>query len=207
MEVAADNYVLQDIIDSSTPMGLVSDMDALNAHSDHTVIDSTSEVAIEFFDDIELESILQTDADRHATANLIRIGDEWIQFLTATADTLPDDSPYRSKWVISDLWRGRFETDGALAGHANGEYASVVTPAMRFFDLSEGDIGEYVRFKAVTAGQHIENAPIGEVAFSPANGDYTIANVTTTRTLNCDGTTLDEVADVLGTLIQDLRRD
>lgn len=206
-EMADENYVLQDIIDSSTPMGLIADIDALNSHSDHTVIDSTSEVVIDFFDDVELESILQTDADRHATANLIRIGDGWIQFLTATPGTLPDNSPYRSRWVISDLWHGRFETDAALGTYADGQYAALVTPALRFFDLSEGDIGEVVRFKAVTAGQNIENAPIGEVAFSPVDGDYTIANVTTTRTLDCDNVTLHGLADVVGTIVQDIRRD
>lgn len=34
---------------------------------------------------------------------------------------------------------------------------------------------------------------------------YTVTNLTTDRTLNCNSTTLDEIADVLGTLIEDLR--
>ena len=34
---------------------------------------------------------------------------------------------------------------------------------------------------------------------------YTVSNVTTTRTFDADSTTLAEVADVLGTLIDDLR--
>jgi len=34
---------------------------------------------------------------------------------------------------------------------------------------------------------------------------YTISNVTTDRTYNANATTIDEVADVLGTLIADLK--
>ena len=39
---------------------------------------------------------------------------------------------------------------------------------------------------------------------SPVESGYTLTNVTTDRTLDANSTTLAEVADVLGTLIQDL---
>ena len=44
----------------------------------------------------------------------------------------------------------------------------------------------------------------GRLEFRNSAANYTITNVTTDRSYNADATTLDEIADVLGTLIADL---
>jgi hypothetical protein len=48
------------------------------------VEDTTNVLDIWFFDDVTLETVLQADIDRHPLINLIRVGEEWIQFRTAT---------------------------------------------------------------------------------------------------------------------------
>lgn len=47
-------------------------------------------------------------------------------------------------------------------------------------------------------------APLGAVV-PVASASYTVTNVTTVRSLDADSTSLDELADVLGTLIADLQ--
>lgn len=205
-EMAADNYILQQIIDSPSPLGVCPV--ALAAHPsnpDTTTLDATNTLTIYFYDDIELESVLQTDIDRHANLNLIRVGSEWLQFRTATAQTLPLGSIYRSKWQISNLWRGRFQTDGANASHNANEYAAIVTPALRFIELEQLDIGQTVKLKAVTNGQTIENAPVASFTFAPIS-TYNVANRSADlRTFDTNATTLDELSDVVATIITDTR--
>jgi hypothetical protein len=152
-EFGSENFVLQTTIDTPSQVGVTE-----TAPDDwaSTAKDTTSVVDLWFFDDIELESVSTDIIDRYPTANLIRIGDEWIQYETAVAQTLEDNSVYRSKWRITDLWRGRFKT--AMTGHAAGEYAVNVTNALRFYPLEPGDVGQSITLKAVTGGQDIDLA-------------------------------------------------
>ena len=46
---------------------------------------------------------------------------------------------------------------------------------------------------------------ISRIPEAPAQTGYAMTNVTTTRALDADSTTLAEVADVLATLIEDLK--
>ncbi len=196
-----DNFVLQSVTDAPAVNGLCEDILA-----DHAggvgVEDTTNVLDIRFFDDIELESVLQADIDRYPNLNLIRVGDEWVQFRTATAQTLEENSPYRSKWRISNLWRGRFETSGKLATHSADEYATLYTPALKFYELEKEDIGETITLKAVTNGQAEENGQITSFTFTPIS-KYNVTNETEDRTFDADATSGDELADVLGTVIND----
>lgn len=201
-EFDTDNYVLQFIADTPSIVGLCED--TLGTHGDETVEDTTNTLDIWFFDDIELESVTAPDIARYATLNLLRVGDEWIQFRTATAQTLEDNSPYRSKWRVSNLMRGRFGTEGVMSGHVADEYATLYTSAVRWFDLDTADVGETITLKAVTNGQSEENGQIASFSYDKVAGEYTVTNLTGDRSFDANNTSLNELADVVGTLIDDL---
>ena len=202
-EMDEDNYVLQSIHDTSSPVGICAG--TLANHGGGTATEDTvNTLDIWFFDDVTLETVLQADIDRHPHVNLIRVGDEWLQFRTATVQTLEDNSPYRSKWRISNLWRGKYGTSGEIGSHAADEYAALVTPALLFFELDAADIGEVVNLKAVTNRQSVDVAPINTFTFSAAASDYTVTNATTDRTFDANATSIHELADVVATMIDDL---
>lgn len=171
-EMDEDNFVLQSVVENMSPMGLCDV--ALASVADITVEDTTNYLDISFFDDVSLETVLQADIDRNPLVNLIRVGNEWIQFRTAAPQTLDSGSPYRSKWRISNLWRGRFNT---TTGHSSDEYAAIVTTSLMFFDLDSFDIGETVTLKAATAGQDPENAPVSSFTFDGNGAIVAIASV------------------------------
>ena len=202
-EIGTENYVVQNIIDVPAVAGLCAG--TLATHGTPSTEDTTNTLDIWFFDNIELESQLQADLDAFPTLNLIRIGNEWVQFRTATVQTLEENSPYRSKWRISNLWRERFGTSGKAATHAADEYAVLYNQAVGFYEVNTEDIGEDINLKAVTNGQNLEVAPITTIsAFTPLSA-YTVTNGTTVRAFDADATDLDEVADVLATVIDDLK--
>lgn len=200
-EFDTDNFVQQFIVDVQARAGLCAG--TLGNHGGGTgTEDTTNTLDIWFFNDVELETVTQPDLDRFPTLNLIRIGDEWVQFRTATAQTLEEDSPYRSKWRISNLWRGRFGTSAEISAHAADEYASIYDEGMVFFELGAEDIGETVTFKAVTNGQAVENGLTTTFTFNPVYS-YTVTNETDTRTLDANATSLNELADVVATILKD----
>jgi hypothetical protein len=79
-------------------------------------------------------------------ANAILIGDEYLQFATATLNA---DGSY----LLSDLLRGRRGTDWAVGGHGRGE-AVVLANAAHWVKepLSAAEIGAKRYFKAITVG-------------------------------------------------------
>lgn len=164
-EFDTDNFVIQRTIDTPAQVGLCAG--TLATHGTPATKDTTNTLDIWFFDDIELESVTEADIDNHPTLNLMRVGDEWLQFETATVQTLEDNSPYRSKWRISNLWRGRFGTTAAISTHAADEYATHVTNALQFMPLDRSDIGQTITLKAVSPGQPEEVAPTTSFVFSP----------------------------------------
>ena len=194
-----DNFILQKVIDTNALLGLCED--TLATHSPITSEDTTNVLDIWFFDDIELESVTAPDLARHPQLNLIRVGGEWLQFRTATAQTLEADSPYRSKWRISNLTRGLFGTQTAVSTHAASEYAAVYTPAMVFYDLEQADIGQTVTVKAVTAGQLVENATETSFVFT------TPVRPTSLFDYYEDATTITDAGDLAGAMWEDLYSD
>lgn len=201
-ELSEDNYVSQIRADAPSPVGLCED--TLANHAGGTATEDTTNVLdIWFFDNIDLETVTQDDIDRHPHINLIRVGSEWIQFRTATVQTLEDGSPYRSKWRISNLWRGRYGTSAAISTHAAGEYAAVYDANLQFYELETADIGESVNIKAVTSGQAIDVAPITSFTFSQTSA-YSVSNGSADRNFDANNTSLNELADVVATVIEDL---
>lgn len=163
-EMDEDNFVLEKNTVASSPLGLCAGTLG-NWASGVGVLDTSNTLDIWFFDDVTLETVLQTDIDRHPHVNLVRVGDEWLQFRTATVQTLEDNSPYRSKWRISNLWRGKYGTAGEIGSHGADEYAAIVTGALLFYPLETADIGETVNLKAVTDGQSVDLAPVASFTF------------------------------------------
>lgn len=200
-EMAADNYVAQAIIDSPTPLGICDG--TLATWATPASEDTTNSLDIWFFNDVELETVTAPDIARNPLVNLMRIGNEWVQFRTVAAQTLEDNSPYRSKWRISNLMRGLFDTTAEIGTHGADEYAALATQSMRFYELEPADLGEDVRLKAVTAGQNIEVAPITAITFNPVSL-YTVTNATFDRTFDANATSVNELADVVATMIDDL---
>ena len=74
---------------------------------------------------------------------------------------------------------------------------------MIFYDLDSSDIGETVTFKAVTNVQSEENGQVASFTFAPVSA-YTVTNGTADRTFDANATTVDELADVVATIIDDL---
>lgn len=74
----------------------------------------------------------------------------------------------------------------------------------RYQDFS-GDLEKYARALEQYLGRMVQALEVqSEIRDKPGAAQYTLANVTLTRTFDADSTTLAEVADVLGTLIGDL---
>ena len=198
-ELSGDDYQVQFLVDAPSPVGVCQ---TTLANFTGTGEDGTNALNIYFFDDIELESVAAADLDKFQNLNLVRVGAEWMQFRTAAALTLPDNSTYRSGWRISNLRRGLFGTTAAGAGHAGGESASVVTPALRFYELNKQDVGTTVKLKAVTNGQAVEVAPVTSFVFNPLSA-YQLYNVTPTRVFDAANTTENQIAQLLATVIED----
>ena len=201
-EYGADNYILQQFYEAPSVMGVTDG--TLGTHATPETEDTVNTLDILFYDDIPLESVTSGDLDDRPTLNLIRIGDEWVQFRTATKQTLDIQSPFRSKWRISNLRRGRFSTTGAIATHGASEDAVFVSKALRFIALEDADIGETVTFKAVAGGQTLDDVSPVSFTFNPPSR-YTVTNSTDDRTFDADCTTVDELADVVATIIKDTK--
>lgn len=166
-EFADGDYRLQKPIESPSPMGLgQTDLDSWSDPDDE---DTTSSLDVYFFDDVELETVTDADLSRYENINLVRVGDEWIQFKTATPIAIDASSKFRSGWTLTNLRRGRHQTTDAMAAHGTDEYCTVVTPALQFYEINAEDVGRTLNFKAVTNGQSIEVAPITSytVAITP----------------------------------------
>lgn len=160
-EVAEDVYQPIGAVGAPSPIGVAQD--TLGDWATETELDDTNSLTILFFDAVEFESVDGGDAFNNPSLNLIRIGDEWLQFTTATAESLPDNSIYRSAWTFTDFWRGRFGTVAAIGSHGGDEFACAVTDALKWRRFEPAEIGETLNFKAVTNGQSVELAPIESI--------------------------------------------
>lgn len=201
-EVGANNYVIQDILDVPSVCGVTDG--TLGTHGNASVEDTTNTLDIFFYNETSLESVTAGDISRYPTLNLLRVGSEWIQFRTATVQSVPANSNYRAKWRVSNLMRGRFGTSGAMSGHGASEDAVLWTNNLKFYDLYEEDIGQTVNLKTTTGGQDIADVKTIGFTFNPVS-KYTISNDTIDRTLDANCTTINELSDVVSTIIDDLK--
>lgn len=201
-EIADETYNLRQIYEVPSVVGEAPT--ALGSHADANVEDTVNDLEISFYNEESLESVTAAELDANPLLNLIRVGDEWVQFRTATLETLTNRERYRSKWTVSNLRRGRFGTAGKMSTHAANENVTLVTNNLRFFPLSESDIGKTVTFKAVSAGASLDDAKAVSFTFNPLSA-YNVTSATTDRSFDANNTTIHELADVVGTIIDDLK--
>jgi len=107
-----------------------------------------------------LVSTTQAACDATPTANLALLGDELIQFTTATLET---DGSY----TLSGLKRGRRGTEWAVDDHAGGEMFVLLDRAGHA-NMGVSDVGTDLSFKAVTGGRDTTSAFPIPVAFTGA---------------------------------------
>lgn len=205
-EYGTDNFVLKEIFEIPSSVGFANS--TLGNWATPSTEDTTNTLDIYFYNDVELESLDPSTGfaqlARYPNLNLLRVGNEWVQFKTATAGTLPANTPYRSRWTVSNLARGRFSTTSAIGSHTASEDVVLVTQNLRYVALSDADVSQTVRFKAVSAGMDVADASITSLVFTPQS-KYTVTNRTADRTFDADCTTINELSDVIGTIIDDLK--
>ena len=91
--------------------------------------------------------------------NLIMVGSELIQFITATLGAT-------GIYTLSGLLRGRRGTEWAIGTHAASETVVLLsTSGLRFVPLQTGELGRLRYFKPVTQGQRI--ATVTSQTFTP----------------------------------------
>jgi len=199
-ELGEENYIIREYFDSPSVIG--KSFDALGTHSVVSAEDTTNVLDIYFDNLISLESVTAGDLERYPTLNLLRIGDEWVQFRTATVQPTDASLPYLSKWRVSNLMRGRFGTEDAVGTHSTNEDIVLATNTLKFFDLDRADIGETVTLKAVAGGESLDDAQEVSFTFTPISG-YSVDNPSDDREIDVDCTSVDELAKVVATIIKD----
>ncbi len=158
IEIQANIGVAQNTLGNFTPSGETLDE-----------TDETNGLTIFFHNTTNLESITLAEAEANPQSNLIRIGDEWLQFLTATAEVFEKFSYFRSAWTISNLRRGKFGTGQTLGSHLADENCIVATGSLKWRKYEPQEIGLSQNFKVVTVGQDSEVGQITAHAFEPQN--------------------------------------
>jgi len=201
-EIAEDTYNIREIYEVPSAVGVA--LEGLGNWATPSSEDTTNYLDVFFFNQQALESVSSGELDRNPQLNLLRVGDEWIQFRTATVQSLSKSSIYRSKYRLTNLRRGKFNTTAAIGSHAENEYCVLNTNNLRFYDLTAADVGEEVTFIAVSGGGNIELSPKATFTFNPISG-YTVSNATDDREFDADCTTIDELADVVATIIKDTK--
>lgn len=120
--------------------------------------DETNELTIYFHTPVSLESVTEGELDVRIERNLVRVGNEWVQFRTATAETLPPASNFRSAWTISNLRRGKLGTMDERANHTANEKCLVYGDGVDFVVVDAQYNQQQVEFRPVTAGRTIDHA-------------------------------------------------
>ena len=137
---------------------------------------------------IDLATSVQAASDFATKVRLLPLLLNIIASQQAWPDNIADNSN-------NLLVRGELESIGSL-------YSQILTAANTFkCGGTEGVTGVF----AVTGGLITMKGGIITAMDIDAIQTYVVSNVTTDRTYNADSTTLEEIADVLGTLIDDLR--
>lgn len=101
-----------------------------------------------------LTSTTEDECDRVASTNLCLIGDELVQFTTATLDS---EDANGKVYTLSGFKRGRRGTEWATGTHATSEQFVMLDNADDF-EMGASDLGEDLLFKAVTVGRDASSA-------------------------------------------------
>lgn len=202
LERGTGDYQLLNIYDQPSTCGVVDG--TMASHTNPTVKDTVTDLYVYFYNNADLQTVTEAELNRYPELNLLRVGNEWVQFQTATKQNLPAGSAYRSYWKLENFFRGRFGTETAMSGHAASENVVVFDQTVRFYDLTEQDVGETVNFKTTTGGRDLDDITANGFTFTPISR-YEVSNDLTERKFDADATSLNEVSDVMSTLIKDLK--
>jgi len=155
-EFPIDSGVYELLTGTDKPAQIGVTAGALGSVSDPTVLDAVNTLALDFHTLTSLESVTLTELQDNPKLNLIAIlngAGEWeyVQFQTVTPGVA--SAPYVSRYTISNLLRGRFNTVGAIIGHATGKEVVLMNNAIKAIVLSTTLIGQACSYKFVTVGQ------------------------------------------------------
>lgn len=129
----------------TTTLGTVSDIVPLDIVNEVTF-------TLDYVDGIPgFATATEADLVDNPYRNLFLIGDEYVQAATIV------DNGSRS-FTISDLFRGRFETDAEELTHGAGERAVFINGAEKFVPLDISRLGTPFNYKVVTTNQDVADA-------------------------------------------------
>lgn len=129
----------------TTTLGTVSSIAVLDIINDVTFTLDFSSEALPF------ASVTEADLVANPYRNLFLIGDEYVQAATIV------DNGSRS-YTISDLLRGRFETDAEELTHSASERAVFMNGAQAFIPLDISRLDIAYNYKVVTINQDVADA-------------------------------------------------
>jgi len=123
------------------------------ASADWTVWDETNTVDVDLYTGTLASA---TELEVLNGANLAILGDELIQFKTATQ---PDSVTYPKRWRLSGLLRARRGTDFGVATHATNEkFVLIDVNTIPTIEMSLADRDVSANWKAVTSGEQVGDA-------------------------------------------------
>lgn len=155
-DFAGDDYEAWNGIDSAAKAAWGYSTEALG-DANPNLWDRGNSVNVQTFGG-SYASCTEAEIDADPDLNLAMLGDEAINFTTATLEA---DGSY----TFSGLKRGRRGTEWAMSDHANGEvFVLVESLALDALGLSE--VGVDLGFKAQTIGRDPTYAPVTDIAFA-----------------------------------------
>lgn len=120
--------------------------------SDPETLDTTGEFVVDLYGTTAtLESALLADVLLGANAALV--GNSVIQWTTATRV-----SGFPNRWKAEDLLHGKRDTENYAATHTVNERFVLLNEAVQFVPIAFSDLNTERNYKAVTAGQSLDDA-------------------------------------------------
>lgn len=140
------------IADFTLPATMGRARNALVAVSDTSVFDNTNTATVDLYGTTQtLASASEADVLNGQNAALL--GDEVIQFRTATRDGAGPN-----RWILSGLLRARRATDLETATHVVNERFVLLNEAVQPVPINLQDLDQSRNYKAVTVGQSLDDA-------------------------------------------------
>lgn len=133
-------------------MGRLRSFTALTTITDTSVFDNTSTVTVDLYGTTQILASA-SEEDVYNGQNAALLGDEVIQFRTATRDGAGPN-----RWILSGLLRARRATDLETATHVVNERFILLNEAVQPVPINLQDLDQEREYKAVTVGQSLDDA-------------------------------------------------
>jgi hypothetical protein len=152
-----DTYTSVQTSDAGSTLG--QSLTALGDFADGNIFDHTNTVRVSVLGVLETK----TELEVLNGANIAVLGDELIQFKTATLVST-------GVYDLSGLLRGRIGTEWATAGHGvNERFALLASNSTRFAPVAYTDLNVIRRWGAVTFGDYLEEVTTSDVIYTGNN--------------------------------------